>query len=352
MLFTIHEANLALTRNNNAVDYTLSAAVVTDVRHGLQRVLTLHPHPSYVINAVQLLYRIKEIDGVMALLNDNPGVLSNSPTLQAITGFIYTMTGDYTAALRYLQPLAKHPTGRELPLVALSEMTCRYFLGETPRMPVSFETLNITTDGLASQIGQLAPLEMIQPLERPLTCPVVFAACDDKYFYQHALNLAASIHVTSPGTLALHLHLYSPNKGMLAEIDRLRERLPGLSIGVSSECGPLPVTPAPTYYSVARFVRAHQLLEYYNCELCIVDADAIFNRPWKEFVAQFDQKTELALACPRTSPFWEQVIAGVVYCKATPLAKHFLARVAQFILRNIELKTVVWFTDQIALFRL
>ena len=263
-------------------------------------------------------------------------------------GFMHTVAGNYKDALHYLKPLSEHPTGRDLPLVALSLMTCRYLLGEVPTAPVTFETLDEPLDRLADQIARLAPLEMVQPLDLPPTVPVVFAACNDRYFYQHALTLAASIHATNAGKLALHLHLYSPNQGILDEVERMRERFPGMPIGVSLERD-CPLTHPPSYFAMARFVRAHQIFSQYQSEFCIVDVDALFNKPWQHILAQFDEETELALACPVAAPFWEQVTAAFVYAKPAPVAREYLAKVAQFIARNIELKTNIWFTDQIAL---
>jgi FkbM family methyltransferase len=214
--------------------------------------------------------------------------------------------------------LSEHPLGRDLPLVARSLMTCRYLMGEVPTSPVTFETLAQPLDDLAAQIGRLAPLEMVHPLELPLSCPVVFAACNDRYFYQHALTLAASLHATNVGKLALHLHLYSPNQGILDEGKRLRTRFPGVSIGVSLERGDCPLSHPPSYFAMARFVRAHQVFSLYQSALCIVDVDALFNKPWEHVLAQFDAGTEIALACPAAAPFWEEVTAPFVYCKSNP----------------------------------
>jgi hypothetical protein len=177
----------------------------------------------------------------------------------------------------------------------------------------------------------------------------VFVACDTAYFFEHALHLAYSIHQTNASRLDLHLHLYSPDQRVLTEIDLLRKRLPGVSIGVSVEYGAVPLPYPPSYYATARFVRAYQILVQYRRELCMLDADALFNGNWDEFAARLNPQTELVLAAHESAPFWENVLGGFVYCKPTPLAEHFLAKVSQFILRNVERGSVIWFTDQIAL---
>jgi hypothetical protein len=233
-------------------------------------------------------------------------------------------------------------------MVDLSAMTCQVMLGQAPTRPVSFDSVATDTADLPRLLAALPPMEMLQPLAATPR-PVVFAACDKNYFFQHVTNLAYSIHATNAGKLDLHLHLYSPDQKVLYEIDLLRERLPGLSIGVSAEYGTVPLAQVRSYYATARFVRAWQVLREYRCELCMIDADAMFNAGWDTFKERLAPQAELVLATPGAAPFWEQVIAGFIYCRPTPLGEHFLAKVSQFILRNIELGSVIWFTDQIAL---
>lgn len=348
MLFTIQQANLAMDRHNHAPDFEIPAGLVESIKHGISRVLALHAHPSYVIVSAQLLYRVKEIEGFLELSRRHRDVFFKSQVLMAILGFVYTMEGDYAEAMNYLQPLTLDPVGCKLPLVALSSLTCRFFLGAKPTSPVSFESLEMGLAGLEESIARLAPMEMFRPLAAPVVRPVVFAACDGKYFYQHALHLAASVYDTSGGDAAVHLHLFSPSVSVLRDVEVLRQRLPGLMIGISVERGECPLPYKPAYYSTVRFVRAYQLLRYYGSEMWLVDADAMFNRPRRDFVSQFAEDAELVLACP-DAPFWERVFGAVVYLKPTEVAKEYLARVAQFVTLNIERKNTFWFLDQIAL---
>ena len=80
-----------------------------------------------------------------------------------------------------------------------------------------------------------------------------------------------------------------------------------------------------------------------------MDADSLVNQSWERFTMLLDSQTEIVLARPKMAPFWEQVIASFLYCKATPKGKYFMAKVSQFILQNIEENKAIWFTDQIAL---
>jgi hypothetical protein len=348
MMFAIVQANLASDYSNRYPDFTLPPNVAADIKRGVGRVLELHPASEYIATCVQLLYRIKEVEEVLALAEAYPDLFASYAELQAIVGFIHTMLGDYEAGSHYLAPLAASDATRHLPLVGLALMTCQYFRGLTPELPVSWERLHEDTTELPILAAKLPEFVLCQPLpETPR--PVVFAACDTAYFFAHALHLAYSIHATNAGKLDLHLHLYSPTPAVLMEIDALRQRLPGMAIGVSVEYGAAPTAHANTYYATVRFVRAWQLQQQYRCALILSDVDALFNGAWDDFVHTLPPQTELLLARPRAAPFWENVLAGFIYCQPTVFGSTFLAKVAQFILHNIELGRVVWFTDQIAL---
>lgn len=347
-MFTILQANLASDYNNTYPNSTLPPDVVVNIKRGLSRVLELHPTGDYIALSVQLLYRIKEIDEVLLLAEEYRDIFANYPSLQAIAGFIHAMLGQHEQALSWLEPLAQDPQGRNLPLVGLSLMTSQYFTGQRPEWPLSFATLEGAPDALPQLLDRLPAIEMVEPLAATPR-PVVFVACDDTYFMQHARYLAYSLHATNVGKLDLHLHLYSPSPQILEELALLRDRLPGLSIGLSIERGPVPMTQPAAYYATARFVRAYQVLRHYRCELCMMDADALFNGDWDDFARGLPATAELALARPETSPFWERIVAGFAYCRPTPLAEQFLANVSHFILHNIMQDKLVWFTDQVAL---
>lgn len=348
MLFTLVQANLASDYNNHYPEHNLPENVVASIKRGLSRVLELHPANEYVVVCVQLLYRIKEVEEVINLLESYPDVFANYPDVQAMYGFIHTMLGNYAEGLRHLEPLARLAPAARPPLVDLSLMTCQHFLGMQPEVPLSFGSLARDSAELPGQLDKLAKLEMVQPLASTPR-PVVFVACDPAYFYDHARHLAFSIHATNVGKLDLHVHLYSPTPDVFVEIARLRKLLPGLSIGVSAEYGQPPTRNPVSYYATARFVRAWQVMNHYQCALCMTDADALFNGDWDAFSAKLPAGTEMVLARSGNSPFWERILAGFLYLRPTPTSTQFLGRVAQFILHNLELGKVIWFTDQIAL---
>lgn len=347
-LFTILQANLASDHNNNFPNHTLPPDIVVNIKRGLSRVLELHPTADYIALSVQLLYRVKEIEEVISLAESYPDIFARYPILQAIIGFIHTMLGNHEQAVSYLDPVARTLDDRSLMVTSLSLMTSQYFLGQTPDWPLCFASLGQTPDALEQLIGQLPAFEMVQALQAT-SRPVVFIACDTGYFMEHARHLAYSLHATNVGKLDLHLHLYFPAPEVFDEVERLRERLPGLAIGVSIEQGPAPTSNLYAYYATARFVRAYQVLQHYRCALCMMDADALFNGDWDEFMHSLPTETELVLATTDAAPFWERILGGFAYCRPTPHAERFLSRVAGFIAHNIVQDKLVWFTDQVAL---
>ena len=349
MLFTIMQANLSTDINNRFTDHIIPPSLADNIRCGISRILSLHDHDTYFINSIQVLYRTNMIDDVLNLLEGHPEIIEKSAVTQAIAGFIYMILGNYSKSLHYLNPLVINETHRDLPLVALSFMTCKYFTKEPTEWPLTFSSLESDTSDLPQLIEKLPPLEIAHPLPKNTSSPIIFVACNDAYFFQHALHLAYSIHESNPGKLALHLHLYSPSNAVLSEVVTLNQCLPNLQIGISVEFGDISIENPAAYYATARFVRAYQILCHYQCELCIMDADALFNSSWDNFKKCLDIQTEVVLACPQTAPFWETVIAGFAYFKPTEKSKYFLGKVSQFILENINQKKTIWFTDQIAL---
>jgi hypothetical protein len=350
MLFAILQANQASVANNRYLDYIVPDSVSAAMRDALARILALHRCYDYFVNSIQLLYRMNMIEDVLGFMRSQAELFEGSAALRAIAGFIETSCGNYREGLRYLGPLGAGQGGRALPQVAaLARMTCEYRLGAQPEWPLRFDALDAEAARFERELGMLAPMCMLQPLAADGKEPVVFVACDDAYFSEHARHLAYSLHRTNGAALALHLHLYSPGAETFAQLERLRAQLPGLAIGVSTEDGPLPIANRVTYYATARFVRARQALAHYRRDLCIVDADALFRQPWERFASLAGAGAEVVLACPQAVPFWEQVLAGFVYCRDTPLGRAFLGKAAGFILTNLVDGREIWFADQVAL---
>jgi len=353
MLFAIVQANACSDINNRYADRIVPERLAESMRGALARILALHECYEYFIDGVQLMYRMNLLDDVDGFMRAHPDLFTGNPALRAIAAFIEMGCGDYRAGMAYLEPLATGPGRPRLPLVAaLTYMTCAYRLDAEPSWPLRFDVAPAGSERFARELAMLPPLRMVQPLpehDDGTARPIVFVACDDAYFEQHARHLACSLHAAGDERPDLHLHLYSPSAATLAGVDALRARLPGMAIGVSTEDGALPVQHAPTYYATARFVRAWELFGHYRRTMCIVDADALFRQPWRRLDELAGPKAEVILAAPRAVPFWEQVLAGFLVCRYTGTGRAFLGASAAFILSNLVSKQAIWFTDQVAL---
>lgn len=349
MLFAILQANQASDVNNRWVDRIAPRQLAESMRAALARILDLHPCYDYFINAIQLLYRMNLIEDVCGFMTANPELFEDNAMLRSIAGFIETERGDYQAGLRYLGPVASGADRDAAPLVsALAYMTCEYRLGRMPSWPLRYDAFEAGPERFARELSMLAPLRMLQPLPEG-EGTAVFVACDDVYFEEHVRHLAYSLYQTSEGRFPLHLHLYAPEAATLERIDELRARLPGLAIGVSLEEGPVAFERKATYYATARFVRAYEILGHYRRPLCIVDADLLFNHSLERLGLLADPSAEVVLATPPLVPFWEQVLAGFVFCRNTSCGRDFLGKTAAFILSNLVARQAIWFTDQVAL---
>lgn len=340
-LVTIFQANLFL----NAEDAPHRAQDIINAIHGsLHRILTLDPDMAYMEIAVQLLFRIGEVGHAVDLAERHPEAIAGSAVISVILGFVYTMEGEWERALQYLKPVASHPSFRELPMVDLCMMTCDYHRRERPAWPVRFDTLEHEGFTLEQGLATLPAFRIDESAVPREGAPVFMAACDSRYFFEHFLMLACSLHAVDPHA-ALHVHLYAPNASVHAALAELRAALPGLSLGVSQE-EPYKGREPKIYYSAARFARLHQLLAHYGHPLCMVDADALFNRSWREFAAP---DAPLVLSAGENVPFWERVTAGFIYARPEPEAMRFVEAASRFILFNFLHGNVVWFLDQIAL---
>src|SRR5437588_3581867 len=171
---------------------------------------------------VQARFGAGNIEDIVALAEEHSTIFQQSPTLSAIMAMTFTVAGQYEQAQPYLDLLAAFPGGRALPFVELCEMTCQFFRGECPTSPVSFEGLHQDVATLPSRISRLLPpLAMIVPVSDGEK-PIVFVACDSRYFFEHALPFIYSVHRINAGQVDLHVHLYSPNPSVTAEISSLR----------------------------------------------------------------------------------------------------------------------------------
>ena len=346
MVMLIAQSHLSMDKHRNGIQTPMPAAYKKGIRDGLMRVLQKVPSVKYLINAIQILYRIGEIDEAMALVRKNEKVVDTSPQLQQIAAMVYAMEGRYEEALPYLLKLVDAGAHQSNSLIKLLSMACMYKLGALPDEPVDFASL-ATQPAQTEAVFPYAWL--IEPFKTQRTKPTVLIACDDKYFYEHSLALVYSILEHNQADLLIHFHLYTPNASVVQSVHDLAAKYPQLEITATQETIDLKSPTKVVEFATRRFAASQALLTYFNAPVILLDADALWRKPWTGTLSDLAQNNDVIVCQPKAAPFWEQVAAGLVYLNNTPAAKRYISQVVAFIDDNLRKGKSLWFLDQIAL---
>ena len=165
---------------------------------------------------------------------------------------------------------------------------------------------------------------------------VVYAACDEKYYYDHAKHMAESAARFGE---KVYIDVIDP----VNKIQSSNENI------IVSNCivNPPPNADKRTLYACFRFLRAKDLLDTFD-EMLIVDADGLFrsNVNW-DYFKDADLSLFFRDPLPNTNE-WEtegsRIAAGAVYTKKTALA--YWEEVHDLIM-SIGFR---WFVDQYSLY--
>jgi FkbM family methyltransferase len=356
MLLLIAHSNMAMDQYRAGLQTPMPLGFKNVIRDGVMRVLAKVPSISYLINCIQILYRVGLIDETMSLIDQNPRVLEASPALQRIAAMVYLIEGRYEDALPHLLKLVESGPEGQLPLVKLMSMSCLYALGGQPDEPVDFASLNREETSKNSYTSPT--LNWVIPIiKKGRNKPTVVIACDEKYFFEHALALLYSIHDQNGGELCVHFHLYNPNPSMVRFLASLGQQYPELEISATSETiealgdpkGPNAATSKVIQFATRRFIAADALLGQINAPLILIDADALWKKNWNTLFGEASKQVDVIACKPEVSPSWEKILAGFLYIKPTENGKNYLREVAAFIDHNLSKGKFVWFLDQIAL---
>lgn len=342
MLTTLEQSKLASDYFAQGISIKMPRAYLDSILDTLHEILKLNPNVNYFVTGLQLMYRIGAIDEFMAAVSRYPDLPTQFSSVAIIKAMIHMMEGEFDAARDLLKTTdAKNDRNS---IVQLMRMTCEFKLGGTPRSPIDFSPLQDAALGAApgAEIDWLR-----QPDGKGRSLPTVVIACDEKYFFEHAVPLVCSTYATNVGRLALHLHCYNPSGSVTETITDLNRRFPELQISASREAvadGPAMKVP----YACNRFVIAPLLLDYFSAPILVLDADMLLRKRWDE--SEWPQDVELVLTGNTgKSPFWERFLGGFVYARPGEVARKYLSAVARFVRHNIEGGNHVWFLDQIAL---
>lgn len=143
--------------------------------------------------------------------------------------------------------------------------------------------------------------------------PVVFAACDEGYFYRFAQHLALSSAARSPGT-RVHLHLYEPSPKCLADADELIRRCGG-RVTISRE-GPdrNPFKrPMSFYFAAGRFAVASRMRKQIKAPILMVDADGLVANDLVTGFASLSSMEAGFILQPENTALYRKILASAIY---------------------------------------
>lgn len=342
MMCALTMANLAMDGNKQGrqSDYPaeLSARVTQNIVDALKR----DDNVNYLVAAIQILFRINEVGSAFFLISNNLSLVSESGSVLKILLLICLMEEDYNQVQVVIQALT---TDSEL--IGEDQMTllmivcgiCK--LGGLPDSFIDFRPL--IQNELVPDYSRYSWL--IEKTHRQKT--TVLVACDEKYYYEHALTLLYSIDTTNQAELDVHLHIYNCNAALQAHVEEMRKALPELHISLTSETVENQAG-MNVHYACRRFIFLRHALETFDTPVLALDADCLVRRPWSA-VHEEAGRSGFILTCNENAPLWEQVLGGFVYAEPSPVTLSYFDIVARFIDHNLNVQNTRWFLDQVAL---
>ncbi|WP_446027631.1 hypothetical protein [Lelliottia amnigena] len=323
-------------------DGPLAAEKVALITRHVVEAMQLSDNVNYLVASIQLLFRVNEIDSVLFLISNNLSTLSETPDVLKILLLICLMEEDYNQAHVVIQQLTSNAD-----LIGEDRMTlvmvvcCIYKLGGYPDSFIDFRPLAEPAPELdASRYEWL-----IAPEDNGKT--TVLVACDKGYYYEHAIALLLSLYETNGTALNVHVHIYNCDVEMMSHLKSLGEKLPGLSISLSSEYFAA-LKAVNVHYACRRFVFLSHAIEKITGPLMVLDANCLVRKPWYEVKTRY-QDNELIFSHHQGLPLWEQIPAGFVYTRGGEISQKYFAAVGHFIDVNLACGNAEWFLDQIAL---
>ncbi len=180
--------------------------------------------------------------------------------------------------------------------------------------------------------------------------PVILTSCDHGYFRRFARPLAASLDANAPGH-DLHIHVFNPEREFNDELDALRTSLANTTVTVSREVAP---GADPVYFSNMRLVRLHQIMQAGGRGLVSLDADSLVRLP----LGGLGGATGAALGAaelsvtlrPDRAEIGQKWLATTLVLRDTEAVRHYLSRVACYVLNCFHEDRLVWYLDQCVLY--
>lgn len=339
----------AITLANNAFDVkkqghqqAYPAEMAEQVTNYVVAALQKEKSLNFVVTAVQILFRINEIESALFLISNNLSLLSNSAPVLKILLLICLMEEDDNQAQIVIQHLtADSALIGEDPFALLMVVCGIYRLGGVPESFIDFRPL-----AEAEPVPDYSRYQWRIPhVDNGKT--TVLIACDKKYYLEHARSLVASVYDTNGTELNVHLHMYNCDDDLEAQVHELAQRFPGLAISLSAEMVPS-VHGINVHYASRRFIFMRYALEQFAAPVLLLDADCLVRQRWQETLRTIYPKG-LILTQNDAAPLWERVQGGFLYADADEPGYRYLDTVARFIDRNLVSGNAVRFLEQVAL---
>lgn len=342
MMSAIALANAAFDGHSNGLQIRLSPEKITLITNYVVEAMQLSDNTNYLVAAIQILFRVNEIDSVLFLISNNLSLLSENASVLKILLLICLMEEDYNQAYVVIQQLTSNPDLIGEDVIALVMVVCGiYKLGGFPDSFIDFRSLNSPAPD--TDISRYEWL--IEPENNGKT--TVFVACDKGYYYEHAIALLLSIYESNGTALNVHIHVYNCDKETISHILALREKLPDLAISLSSEYF-ITAKSANVHYASRRFCFMPHALGKISGPIISLDADCLVRKAWAKCLIDDDNKA-MVFAHDEGAPIWEHVPALFIYVRNCEVAKKYFATVGHFIDVNLNSDKAEWFLDQIAL---
>lgn len=347
MLILICQSNIALDGNNSGKQQPLNEAFILSIRNSFHKIIALDPSENYLVIMIQIFYRIGDIEYIIELLERHSFLLEISTTVKKIISMIYVIDEKYELALPYLADLIEDHVEPRNSLVSLMAMSCVYKLGGCPEIPIDFSTIAENKEEIIGCIDYHFQW-IIDEKNSNKNIPVIFIACDEVYFFEHAVALAYSINETNGSAVAMHFHIYNSNPSIIKKIHQIKNKLIDVCITLTTE----KIQHHPKIkidFACRRFIVVSKIIEHLDAPIIITDADVLFRKNWMNWVGEDGKIADIIHHKYDAVPFWEKISAGFIYIKNSKNAIKYIKNSADFILNNLNKKNYVWFLDQIAL---
>lgn len=178
----------------------------------------------------------------------------------------------------------------------------------------------------------------------------IYICCDSLYLDPHALALARSLDVFSPGE-QLHIHVINMDAPSQTLLEDLGASLNYTAVSYTYEnkdFGDADISFRRSYYAAIRFVRAYQFLDATGRDLLILDADSLIRGPLLPLFLLLGDM-DIALKRRADMPPTHEIMAGILFVRSSVAGRNFLSDVAGSIADQLIDGSAEWFFDQKAL---